>query len=73
MMLSSVKPGSVLPLYSFSFCRSVRFACFGGFSLVSTAHIAAISIVCGAICLPPFFSGVEVLFVNLDLIAERVT
>src|SRR2546430_952221 len=44
MTLSSVKPGSVLPLYSLSFWSSVRLACLGGVSRVRTAHMAAISI-----------------------------
>ena len=51
-MLSSVKPGSVLPPYSFSFWMSVICAFLGSSSRVSTAHMAAISMVWGAMCLP---------------------
>jgi hypothetical protein len=42
----------------------------GSSSRVSTAHIAAISMVCGAMCLPRTFSEVEVLLVDLDLFAQ---
>src|SRR5436190_1819638 len=40
LMLSSVKPGRVLPLYSLSFWSSVRLAFLGSSSRVNTAHIA---------------------------------
>ena len=52
LMLSSVKPGSVLPSYSFIFCTRVSWFFLGSSSRVSTAHMAAISSVCGAMCFP---------------------
>ncbi len=52
LMLSSVNPGMLLPLYSLSFCSLVMPAFLGSASRVSTAHIAATSTVWGAMCMP---------------------
>jgi hypothetical protein len=50
--LSSVKPGSVLPPYSFSFWSSVICAFFGLLEARQHRPHAAISMVWGAMCLP---------------------
>ena len=56
-MLSSVNPGMLLPLYSFSFWSLVMPAFLGSARRVMTAHMAATSMVCGATCIPLIFSA----------------
>ena len=53
-----------------SSAASDRLCFFGSSRRVSTAHIAATSSVCGAMCLPCTFCVVEVLLVDLDLFVE---
>src|SRR5437899_10915355 len=67
MTLSSVKPGSVLPLYNFSFWSRVRLACLGGTRRVSVATMAAIPMEWSD-ALAFNRLGVEVLLVDLDLV-----
>jgi len=65
--LSSVKPGSVLPAYSFIFWTRVICAFLGSSSRVRTAHMADISMVWGR-CAFRDAPVVEVAPVDLDLL-----